>query len=206
MVGVFGGTFDPIHFGHLETVSAVKAQLALLRMLIVPAHTPPHRPPPIAAPEHRLSMVQLAVGEMSSFECDDREIRRGGVSYTVLTVEELREELGDKPLCLILGSDAFLDLPRWHRWTEILKNAHIVVMYRPGWELPSSRPDWWRNAAQNDPTILRQQPGGCVYCVSVPAIDLTSTKIRKRLARAIDSKDALLPSVYDYIRTHRLYE
>ena len=127
MVGVFGGTFDPIHFGHLQTVSAVKAQLALPRILIVPAHIPPHRPPPVVAPEHRLSMVQLAVEEMPAFECDDREIRRGGVSYTVLTVRELRQELDQKPLCLIVGLDSFLDLPHWHRWTEILESCLLYT-------------------------------------------------------------------------------
>ena len=205
IVGVFGGTFDPIHFGHLQTVSAVKAQLALPRILIVPAYIPPHRPPPVAAPEHRLSMVQLAVEKMPAFECDDREFRRGGVSYTVLTVRELRQEFDQKPLCLIVGMDSFLDLPHWHRWTEILESAHIVVMHRPGWALPSTRPDWWRDAAQDDPDLLHQQPGGCVYCTSVPAIDLTSTGIRKRLVDTAHVKDALPLSVLDYIRIHRLY-
>ena len=205
MVGVFGGTFDPIHLGHLQTVAAVKAQLALPRILIVPAYIPPHRSLPVAAPEHRLSMVKLAVDKMPDFECDDREIRRGDVSYTVLTVHELRRELGEKPLCLIVGLDSFLELPHWYRWTEILENAHVVVMQRPGWDLPRSRPNWWCDAAQDDPNILRQRPGGCVYCTSVPAIDITSTKIRKRLARTTDVKNVLPPSVLDYIRTHRLY-
>ena len=150
-------------------------------------------------------MVQLAVENMPAFECDDREIRRGGVSYTVLTVHELRQEFDQTPLCLIVGLDSFLDLPHWHRWTEILESAHIVVMHRPGWDFPSTRPDWWRDAAQDDPDLLHQQPGGCVYCASVPAIDLTSTGIRKRLAGTAHVKDALPPSVLNYIRIHRLY-
>jgi nicotinate-nucleotide adenylyltransferase len=206
MVGVFGGTFDPIHVGHLQTVSAVQAQLALHRILIVPAYIPPHRPPPITTPEHRLSMVRLAVEEMPVLECDDREIRRGGISYTVLTMLELRQELAEKPLCLIVGLDSFLDFPRWHRWTEILESAHIVVMHRPGWDLPSPPPDWWRDAAQDNPDLLHQQPGGCIYCASVPAIDLNSTEIRKRLAGTSHVRESLPLSVLDYIRTHRLYE
>ena len=206
MVGVFGGTFDPIHFGHLQTVSSIKEQLGLPRILIVPAHIPPHRSPPVAAPEHRLSMVQLAVEKIPAFECDDREIRRGGISYTVLTLHELRQELDQKPLCLIVGLDSFLDLPRWHRWTEILESAHIVVMHRPGWALPSTRPDWWRDAAEDDPSLLNRRPGGCVYCASVPTINLSSTGIRERLVDTVDVKDALPPRVLEYIRTHRLYE
>ncbi len=120
-------------------------------------------------------------------------------------MRELRQELDQKPLCLIVGLDSFLDLPRWHRWTEILESAHIVVMRRPGWDLPATRPYWWRDAAQDDPDLLHRQPGGCVYCTSVPPIDLTSTGIRKRLAGAAHIKDALPPSVLDYIRTHQLY-
>ena len=205
MVGVFGGTFDPIHFGHLQTVSAVKAQLALPRILIVPAHIPPHRPPPVAAPEHRLSMVQLAVEKMPAFECDDREIRRGGVSYTVLTVHELRQELDQKPLCLIVGLDSFLDLPHWHRWTEILESAHIVVMHRPGWNLPSTRPDWWQDAAEENLGNLQEKSYGHVYCMSVPSINITSTVIRHQLSRDAHANNALPSSVLSYIRRHQLY-
>ena len=150
-------------------------------------------------------MVELAVKMMPNFEGDDREIRRGGISYMVLTVYEMRQELGEKPLCLIVGLDSFLDLPRWHRWTEILENAHLIVMHRPGWDLPPLLPDWWREAAQDDVDVLRQRPGGCVYCASVPPIDLTSTEIRNLLSSNIDVQYAVPLNVLDYIRIHGLY-
>ena len=205
-VGVFGGTFDPPHFGHLRTVVAVQATLDLGKILVVPVGKPPHRQEPRASPEHRLAMVQRAFQDMPGFECDDREIRRGGISYTVLTIEELRQELGEGPLCLILGLDSFLDLPSWNRWTEILGNAHIVVMHRLGWEPPSLLPDWWLDAVQENPDSLYQRSGGFVYCVPVPAIDHASTAIRERLSSSADVSDAVPHSVLDYIKTHQIYD
>ena len=151
-------------------------------------------------------MIQLALKQMPQLKCDDREIRRGGTSYTVFTVQELRQEFGEIPLCLILGLDSFLDLPNWYRWNEILDYVHIVVMCRPGWELPASLPDWCSDAVEENPLDLEKKPYGNVYCMSVPSIDITSTVIRKRLASAINVEDALLPGVLDHIKIHRLYE
>lgn len=205
MIGVFGGTFDPIHFGHLKTVSAVRVQLALARVLIIPTHIPPHRSAPVALSEHRLSMIRAATKGMSELECDDREIRRGGISYTLLTVKELRQEYGETPLCLILGLDSFLDLPSWYRWTEILGYVHIVVMQRPGWDLPHSLPDWWSDAVEENPINLQREPHGCVYSMSVPSVDIKSTVIRKQLLRNMRINDALPSSVLSYIRRNKLY-
>jgi nicotinate-nucleotide adenylyltransferase len=150
-------------------------------------------------------MVQRALEDMPGLECDDREIRRTGSSYTILTLEELRQELGERPLCLILGLDTFLDFPSWHRWTEILENAHIVVMNRPGWKLPSPLPDWWLDAAQENPDSLYRRFGGYVYCIQVPVIDIASSLIRERLSHAADVSDAIPRSVLDYIRAHQIY-
>ena len=205
MVGVFGGTFDPIHCGHLRTVSEVRVQLGLSRVLIIPVNIPPHRSTPMAASRHRISMIQLAIEQMPQLECDDREIRRGGTSYTVLTVKELRQEFGKIPLCLILGLDSFLDLPNWYRWSELLDYVHIIVMRRPGWELPPSLPDWWSNAVEENPLDLEKKPCGNVYCMPVPPVDITSTVIRNQLSFNSHINNALPSSVLGYIRRNKLY-
>ena len=205
LVGVFGGTFDPLHFGHLRTVAAIQMQLELERVVVMPAGRPPHRQEPKASPEHRLAMVRQALKDMPGFECDDREIRRPGFSYTIVTLEELRRQLGDQPLCLILGLDSFLDLPSWNCWREILNNAHIVVMHRLGWEPPSPLPNWWLDAALENPDSLYRKSSGYVYCARVPTIELASTTLREQLGRSVDVSNALPPSVLDYIKTHQIY-
>ena len=128
IIGVFGGTFDPIHLGHLWTVSSVQLKLALTRVLIMPVYHPPHRTIPLTDYKHRVSMIELAINDFPKLECDNREIQRGGISYTYLTTKELRKEFGESPVCLIVGLDSFLDLPGWYCWNKILDNVHIVVM------------------------------------------------------------------------------
>ncbi|MBO66954.1 MAG: nicotinic acid mononucleotide adenylyltransferase [Acidiferrobacteraceae bacterium] len=206
MIGLFGGTFDPIHIGHVDTVSLVKRKLALDYVLFVPANIPPHRSSPIVSPEHRLAMVNLAIKDIPGFKCDDREIKRGGVSYMILTLRELRQELGNRSLCVILGLDSFLELPSWHQWTEILEKAHIVVMQRPGWAAPSILPDWWKEANQSSIDELRMQPHGFVYYLPVPNCEVSSTNIRRRVPRSLEKDHGLSPRVLQYIRLHRLYD
>ena len=137
-IGVFGGTFDPIHYGHLRAALEVKEALELSSVLFLPSSGPPHRRAPIASAAQRLQMVRLAVEGQPGFSVDDREIARGGVSYMVDTLVSLRSELGDTPLCLILGMDAFLGLDRWHRWHDLPGLTHFAVGHRPGSELPTS--------------------------------------------------------------------
>jgi len=205
MIGIFGGTFDPIHFGHIRTVSAVQARLELTKVLLVPVHIPPHRPIPVARPEHRISMTELAIKGTPFLECDGREIRRGGISYTISTIQEIRREVGSIPLCLILGLDSFLDFSEWHRWGEILNYVHIIVMYRPGWRFPPLLPDWWREATQENSAKLREKENGYVYSMLVPSIDLASTIIRQQLLCNMCVSAALPPAVLRYIRRYRLY-
>ncbi len=139
-IGVFGGTFDPIHCGHLRTAFELWQELQLAEVRFLPTGTPPHRDQLYASPELRLKMVQAAVADQPSFVVDDREVRRSGVSYSVDTLTELRREYPHRSLCLLLGMDAFLGLPHWHRWRELLTLAHIVVAHRPGWRAPTTGP------------------------------------------------------------------
>ena len=132
MIGIFGGTFDPIHYGHLRPAQEAMQKLALAELRFVPAAQPPHRPPPLASAAQRLAMIELAIRDLPGFRADDRELQRGGLSYTVLTLESLRAELGNTPLCLLVGADQFRNFETWHRWQEIPDLVHLVVLNRPG--------------------------------------------------------------------------
>ncbi|MDE2052430.1 MAG: nicotinate-nucleotide adenylyltransferase, partial [Gammaproteobacteria bacterium] len=139
-IGLFGGTFDPIHYGHLRTAFELWQELRLAEVRFLPTGSPPHREQPLADAELRLRMVQAAVADQPAFVVDDREVRRTGISYSVDTLTELRAEYPDRSLCLLLGMDAFLGLPNWHRWRDLLGLAHIVVAHRPGWKAPTMGP------------------------------------------------------------------
>ena len=135
-IGIFGGTFDPIHLGHLRTGFELLQSLQLSELRWIPVGNPGHREPPLAAAALRLEMVRAAVAGQPGFVLDEREVRRSGASYTVDTLEELHAEHPARPLCLVLGMDAFLGLTAWRRWTDILELAHLVVAHRPGWQRP----------------------------------------------------------------------
>jgi nicotinate-nucleotide adenylyltransferase len=132
-MGIFGGTFDPIHYAHLRTAFELQQALRLKEIRFLPAGNPPHRDQPLADAQLRLQMVQLATAGQAGFVVDDREVRKAGPSYSVETLAELRHEYPDRSLCLIVGMDAFLSLPKWHQWRELLLLAHLVVAHRPGW-------------------------------------------------------------------------
>ena len=139
-IGIFGGTFDPIHYGHLRTAFELLQALRLTEVRFMPAGNPPHRESPVANAEVRLQMVMAATEGQHGFLVDDREIRREGPSYSVDTLATLRAEHPDRSLCLIVGMDAFLGLPKWYQWREILQLSHVVVAHRPGWRAPGMGP------------------------------------------------------------------
>ena len=201
---VFGGTFDPVHLGHLGAVSALRDALQVETAIWLPAGEPPHRPPPVASAAHRLAMLQLALASEPDCVIDSRELNRSGPSYTVLSLEELRAKYPDQPLCLALGLDAALGLPEWHRWREVLALAGIAVMRRPGWSLPEPLPQWWRDA-QSHPRDSVPTAGGWMRFVDIPPIDTAAAQIREDLisGRSVEAK--LPAAVAGYIKEHELY-
>lgn len=212
-IGVLGGTFDPIHYGHLRLAEELGETLRLEEVRFIPSGTPPHRSAPAVPAEHRLAMAQLAAAGNSRFKVDEREVRRAGPGYTYDTLKALRAELGEaRPLALLLGADAFLELATWHRWREILGLAHIAVAHRPGfpveqWSgrmpLPLAREYSARHMQQ--PLAVHLSPAGGIVVVPFTALDISATAIRDML-RAGASPRYLLPgAVLDYIRSHRLY-
>lgn len=207
MIGLLGGTFDPIHYGHLRPAHEVYRRLGLASLRLVPAATPPHRRAPVATAEQRLRMVELAVAEFPGLSADDREIRRGGVSYTVPTLESIRAEIGAEPLCLLVGSDAFVGLSTWHRWERLFELAHIVVMERPGSPLAHARVlPWALERLSRDVREVMDYPAGRVLFVLVAPVDVSATRIRAAIARGETPPRAELPNaVWAYINEHRLY-
>jgi len=205
-VGVFGGTFDPVHFGHLRTAQAAMALLDLPELRLIPAFQSPHREPPVASPAQRLAMLALAIQGLPGFRVDDQELRRGGLSYTVTTLEALRRELGDQvTLYLLIGMDQFLAFERWHRWREIPGLSHLAVLNRPGSRLPPL-PAWAAGRLASRPNELAKDPAGRLVFLTVQPQDISATGIRKRLAQG-NSVTGLLPDpVIEYIRHNRLYD
>ncbi len=208
MIGLLGGTFDPIHYGHLRTADEVYRRLALASLHVVPAAVPPHRRPALAAAEHRLRMVELAVPEFPGLIADDREIRRGGVSYSVPTLESLRAEVGAEPVCFVLGADAFAGLPTWHRWRQLFELAHLIVVQRPGNPLPATDtlPPWATARLCSDISAIAARPAGCLMFLAVTPRDISATRLRAQIARGeTPSFDELPSAVWEYIRRHNLY-
>lgn len=209
MIGVFGGTFDPVHFGHLRPLLEVKQSLGLDEVRLIPSFIPPHRDVPGASAEQRLAMLVLAVAETPGFVIDQRELQRGGQSYTVDTLQSLRDELGDRqPLCLIMGLDAFVALDSWHQWQRLNELAHIVVTQRPGGLLPKvgAVAELVEQAQALDVDELQQQPAGRIYFQSVTQLDISATAIREQFAHGRDVRFLMPDSVRHYIETHGLYK
>jgi nicotinate-nucleotide adenylyltransferase len=209
-IGVMGGTFDPVHFGHLRLAQEAAEILGLARVRWVPAGRPWHRTQPRAPAKHRLQMVKLAIRRNALFELDDAEIRQGAPGYTVETLERLRKRFGPRrPLVLLLGTDAFRGLTSWERWRDLFELAHIFVAQRPGHSLtPGGMPavlaaEWRRRAGT--PDALRGRPAGRVVTYGTTSLDISASAIRAHFAQS-RSPRYLLPSVVlDYIRRHGLY-
>lgn len=207
-VGVFGGTFDPVHIGHLRTALELRSLLQLDKMLLIPCGDPPHRDSPLCSAHHRLAMLQLAVGDEPGLEIDSREINRGGPSYTIDTLIELRKELGEaEPICCCIGLDSLLTLPDWHRWRELLHYAHLVVAARPGWELPEQGllRDWIGEHSLVEAGVLRDLPCGHVFIDEMTLLPVSATNLRKALTKGESIRYLTTDAVIQYIRTNRLY-
>ena len=201
-VGVFGGTFDPIHYGHLRSAYELLQDLALGEVRFMPCGIPPHRHQPIADGALRLAMVRAAVADQPGFVVDDRELHRAGPSYSVDTLVALREEMPDRPLCLLLGMDAFLGLPKWHRWREILQLAHVVVAHRPGWRAPDmgALGDLLAERGTARVDDLHRAAGGAIHVHAVTQLEISSTEVRA-LIRAGRDPRYLMPDAVGRIIT-----
>jgi len=207
VIAVLGGTFDPVHFGHLRVALEVQERLSCTEVRFVPCSTPPHRSPPVASVEQRLEMLRLATLAVSKFTVDQRELRRTGPSYTVDTLASLRDEGGTMPLVLIIGMDAFVALDTWHEWHRLTEYAHLIVVERPGAACPDTGPlaAMLRERLATDPVELHGAPAGRILLCDTTQLDISATAIRAMVA-ADRSPRYLIPDVvFDYIRKEQLY-
>lgn len=208
LIGLLGGTFDPIHYGHLRIALDVQQALDLTEVRMIPCYLPPHREGPSTSAQQRLAMLHLAVTNEPSLVVDEREFIRGGPSYTVDTLVSLRADYPSDALCLILGSDAFEGLYQWHQWQRISCLAHIVVAYRPGWrgaEHSAMMTRLKENYTQ-DVRDLLAVPYGKVIASPVTQLEISATRIRQ-LVKLGQSPRFLLPdSVFEYIKINEIYQ
>ena len=212
-VGILGGTFDPIHNGHLRLAVEAMEQCRLLKVHFVSTGMPPHRTTPYADATQRLHMVQAALQGNPHFVADAREAYRTDACYSVDTLKSLRNETGvQQPLCLLLGSDAFLQLHTWHKWQQLFDLAHIVVMQRPGRPLGNLMTHADRSLQQEyaarlapSPKALHEQPNGHIVALDMPGLDISATDIRQRVASKKSIRYLVPDSVAHYILTHEIY-
>jgi nicotinate-nucleotide adenylyltransferase len=206
-MGVFGGTFDPIHYGHLRTAFEMLEALRFGEVRFIPCGDPPHRGTTFANAEERFRMVDVAIAGLQGFVSDDVEIRRDGPSYTIDTLESLRKEFPRRSLGLILGMDAFLGLPEWHRWREILGIAHIVVAHRPGWKAPDIGPLGELLAEHGTHRVadLHAESRGHIHIHAVTQLEISSTEIRDLVAAGRDPRFLMPDAVRDEIQESKVY-
>jgi nicotinate-nucleotide adenylyltransferase len=208
LICLFGGTFDPVHLGHVHGARQVCVALDLRQINLVLSARPGHRGAPGASVAHRWRMLQLACADDDRMLADDREIRRAAKaerpSYTVDTLEEIRRRAPDEKLLWVLGSDAFLELPTWHRWRDVLNLAHLVVLQRPGISLEPSGElaDVLRTHRLSDP---RETLYGGIICLESTMQDISATRVRTMLEAGVSAGDLLPATVYTYIKKHGLY-
>lgn len=210
-IGVFGGTFDPVHFGHLRLAEEACAALGLAQVLWVPAGRPPHRAAPHASGAHRLQMVRLAIAGNPRFALDPAETESGSESYTVDTLARLRRRFGPtRPLVFLLGADAFAALPAWHRWRELFQLAHLAVATRPQSSLapdalPPALAGEWRARLQEDARALAGVAAGRIVSFDITALDIAATHVREALIAGRSPRYLLPDPVLDYIDRNHLY-
>ncbi len=208
-LGILGGTFDPIHVGHVQTALAARRALGLDRVIIVPSGVPPHRQhQPCASAYHRFAMTAIAVNGLDGLEASDTEVQAPGPSYTAATLDRLHAiGLAESQIFFITGADAFAEIATWHRYPAVLDQSHFIVLSRPGYpatSMPACLPDL--AGRMTSPTA--DPHGGketAIYLVDAPTPDVSSTEVRRRL-RANESIAGLVPEgVEQHIVQHRLY-
>jgi nicotinate-nucleotide adenylyltransferase len=206
-IGIFGGTFDPIHYGHLRSAFEMMQVLRLSEVRFFPSGDPPHRGSTYATAQLRLEMVRAATSGQPGFVVDDREMRRDGPSYTIDTLISLRKEHPDASLGLIIGMDAFLGLTSWYRWDELLDLAHIIVAHRPGWRAPDmgALGDIIDRHGTHHIDDLHDNSHGQIHIHAVTQLEISSTEIRDIVAAGRDPRFLMPDVVRDIIADNHCY-
>ncbi|MGV3346345.1 nicotinate-nucleotide adenylyltransferase [Enterobacteriaceae bacterium LUAb1] len=209
LLALFGGTFDPIHYGHLKSVTALAQEMGLQQVILLPNNVPPHRPQPKASAVQRVKMIELAIADLPLFTLDTRELQQQTPSYTVHTLEQLRFQQGpQQPLAFIIGQDSLLTLHTWYRWQDLLSLCHLLVLKRPGYPLEMKNhrlQQWLHQHRACDITQLNQSPAGYIWLANTPMIDISASEIRKQYHQGGGSNHYLPQAIQDYINNHDVY-
>jgi len=202
-IGILGGTFDPIHFGHIRMGIELYQNLKLDEIKFIPSYIPVHKTTSTTAPHHRLEMVKLAIDKIKGLTVDDCEINRQGKSYSIDTLEDLKLKHGDTTLCLIIGIDAFLDFTSWHRYKDILKLANLIVVNRPGYKIPNEGEI--ADLLKDNTNSPHEKSFGTITLCTTPNLEISATKIRKQIANNLNPRFLLPDSVLNYIKENDIY-
>jgi nicotinate-nucleotide adenylyltransferase len=211
MIGILGGSFDPIHNGHLRTAVELRETLGLSEVRLVPCGQPPHRAAPAASVQQRLEMLRRAVVDEPGMLIDEQELQRSGPSYTWFTLSALRERFSARPLCLIIGADQFVTFDSWYRWQDLFGLAHVVVVYRPGWNPTGqiANADLAATIQEHmtaDVQSLRDVAGGRLFFAQVSQMEIASSRIRELIASGRSARYLVPDSVWEYIQEQHLYQ
>ncbi|ABE54084.1 nicotinate-nucleotide adenylyltransferase [Shewanella denitrificans OS217] len=213
-IGILGGTFDPIHYGHIRPALEVKNALNLDSIWLMPNHIPPHKAGPKTGTAHRLAMVQLVCSQHNEFELCDIEINRDTPSFTVTSLQQLTQAYPEHEFYFIMGMDSFIQLDRWYQWQTLFELCHIVVCQRPGWQLEYTSPmatlmqiKVQQQAIKGN--SIKETKVGSIFPVNITAQDISSTEIRAQISAQSMNNQALSPllpaNIIDYIKQHQLY-
>jgi nicotinate-nucleotide adenylyltransferase len=207
MIGIFGGTFDPVHYGHIKPALYVKQVLNLTQLRFIPNRIPPHRATPLLNVEQRLSLLKSALKNYPDVVVDERELNRDGPSYMVDTLKSLRSDFPDEGLCLIIGMDAFMSITTWFQWRSLFDLCHLVVTTRPGFEktmiaqqMSTDNYQFLADKMTHDVNALIPQETGKILLQSVPQLDISSTKIREMLLKGEDISQWMPEEVFQQLR------
>lgn len=208
LIGILGGTFDPIHHGHSRLALEAHNQLKLDQVRLVPLNIPPHRSSPIASTSHRLAMLELAVNDLPELKIDLRELNSDETSYTINTLKLLRQDFKEDSLCLIMGRDAFNKIDSWKEWQSLLDYTHIIVANRPGEtdnNISSELKNWIKQYKTNDKNLLKNKLNGHIFFIDIPMLDISSSMIREFVAKQKNITDLTPPPIISYIKENQLY-
>jgi nicotinate-nucleotide adenylyltransferase len=207
MIGIFGGTFDPVHFGHIKPALSVKQALNLSQIRFIPNSVPPHRDAPWLSIEQRLSLLQSALGEYADVVVDQRELDRDGPSYTIDTLRSLNSDYQDESICLVIGMDAFFGIAQWRQWKQLFDLCHLVVTTRPGFDqalileqVGAVNYPFLAEKMTQDSEILKQGKAGKILLQSVPLLDISSTEIRTKLLNGEDVSQLMPDEAHQKLR------
>lgn len=207
MIGIFGGTFDPVHFGHIKPVLNVKQALNLSQIRFIPNSVPPHREEPWLSAEQRLSLLQSALEEYDDMVVDPRELDRGGPSYMIDTLRSLNSDYQDESICLVIGMDAFFGIAQWRQWKQLFELCHLVVTTRPGFDqalileqVGAENYPFLAEKMTRDIETLKQGNAGNILLQSVPLLDISSTEIRNRLLKGEDVSQLMPDEAHQKLR------